>query len=125
MTTGPNQAQAGGNSHQLSMGTSHSAAGPSPHTLRRGKCPARRVLGEGVRTSGSYFKESVVKALRSLFHDCYQITSRKSVIKEEKHWRKLKKIEQRNAGTIKLNKQKMISAVTSGSGDWYSKPLLC
>ncbi|XP_021510630.1 rho GTPase-activating protein 17 isoform X5 [Meriones unguiculatus] len=35
MTTGPNQAQAGGSSHQLSMATSHSAAGPSPHTLRR------------------------------------------------------------------------------------------
>ncbi|XP_051001149.1 rho GTPase-activating protein 17 [Acomys russatus] len=32
---GPNQAQAGGNSHQLSVGTSHSAAGPSPHTPRR------------------------------------------------------------------------------------------
>ncbi|XP_031244058.1 rho GTPase-activating protein 17 isoform X6 [Mastomys coucha] len=35
MTTVPNQAQTGGNSHQLSVGTPHSAAGPSPHTLRR------------------------------------------------------------------------------------------
>ncbi|XP_052055753.1 rho GTPase-activating protein 17 isoform X4 [Apodemus sylvaticus] len=34
-TTVPNQAQTGGNSHQLSVGTPHSAAGPSPHTLRR------------------------------------------------------------------------------------------
>lgn len=35
ITTVPNQAQTGGNSHQLSVGTAHSAAGPSPHTLRR------------------------------------------------------------------------------------------
>ncbi|XP_040610796.1 rho GTPase-activating protein 17 isoform X1 [Mesocricetus auratus] len=35
VTTGPSQAQAGGSSHQLSVGTPHSAAGPSPHTLRR------------------------------------------------------------------------------------------
>lgn len=35
ITTVPNQAQPGGNSHQLSVGTAHSAAGPSPHTLRR------------------------------------------------------------------------------------------
>ncbi|XP_076784430.1 rho GTPase-activating protein 17 [Arvicanthis niloticus] len=35
MTTVPNQAQTGGNSNQLSVGTPHSAAGPSPHTLRR------------------------------------------------------------------------------------------
>ncbi|XP_017657733.1 rho GTPase-activating protein 17 [Nannospalax galili] len=35
MTTGPNQAQAGGSSHQLSVGPPHSAAGPSPHTVRR------------------------------------------------------------------------------------------
>ncbi|XP_049999116.1 rho GTPase-activating protein 17 isoform X5 [Alexandromys fortis] len=34
-TTGPSQAQAGGGSHQLSAGTPHSAAGPSPHTVRR------------------------------------------------------------------------------------------
>ncbi|XP_075828237.1 rho GTPase-activating protein 17 isoform X3 [Microtus pennsylvanicus] len=33
--TGPSQAQAGGGSHQLSAGTPHSAAGPSPHTVRR------------------------------------------------------------------------------------------
>lgn len=49
MTTVPNQAQTGGNSHQLSVGTPHSAAGPSPHTLRRGKCPTFLVLGESVR----------------------------------------------------------------------------
>ncbi|XP_051048851.1 rho GTPase-activating protein 17 isoform X5 [Phodopus roborovskii] len=35
VTTGPSQAQAGGSSHQLSVGTPLSAAGPSPHTLRR------------------------------------------------------------------------------------------
>ncbi|XP_036047361.1 rho GTPase-activating protein 17 isoform X6 [Onychomys torridus] len=35
VTTGPSQAQAGGSSQQLSVGTPHSAAGPSPHTLRR------------------------------------------------------------------------------------------
>nr|XP_048316408.1 rho GTPase-activating protein 17 isoform X5 [Myodes glareolus] len=35
VTTGPSQAQAGGSSHQLSVGTPHSAAGPSPHTVRR------------------------------------------------------------------------------------------
>ncbi|XP_057633853.1 rho GTPase-activating protein 17 isoform X4 [Chionomys nivalis] len=34
-TTGPSQAQAGGGSHQLSAGAPHSAAGPSPHTVRR------------------------------------------------------------------------------------------
>ncbi|XP_027266106.1 rho GTPase-activating protein 17 isoform X12 [Cricetulus griseus] len=35
VTTGPSQAPSGGSSHQLSVGTPHSAAGPSPHTLRR------------------------------------------------------------------------------------------
>ncbi|XP_073915844.1 rho GTPase-activating protein 17 isoform X5 [Castor canadensis] len=35
MTTGQNQAQAGGGSHQLAAGPAHNAAGPSPHTLRR------------------------------------------------------------------------------------------
>ncbi|XP_038178374.1 rho GTPase-activating protein 17 isoform X4 [Arvicola amphibius] len=34
-TTGPSQVQAGGGSHQLSAATPHSAAGPSPHTVRR------------------------------------------------------------------------------------------
>ncbi|XP_040829117.1 rho GTPase-activating protein 17 isoform X3 [Ochotona curzoniae] len=40
LTTGPSQAQAIGGSHQLSAGTSHSAAGPSPHAVRRVKKPA-------------------------------------------------------------------------------------
>ncbi|XP_069920672.1 rho GTPase-activating protein 17 isoform X5 [Oryctolagus cuniculus] len=35
MTTGQSQAQAAAGSHQLSVGPAHSAAGPSPHTLRR------------------------------------------------------------------------------------------
>uniref|UniRef100_A0A8C5LAZ6 Rho GTPase-activating protein 17 n=1 Tax=Jaculus jaculus TaxID=51337 RepID=A0A8C5LAZ6_JACJA len=34
-STGQNQAQAGGGSHQLLVGPAHNAAGPSPHTLRR------------------------------------------------------------------------------------------
>uniref|UniRef100_I3LWK6 Rho GTPase-activating protein 17 n=1 Tax=Ictidomys tridecemlineatus TaxID=43179 RepID=I3LWK6_ICTTR len=36
MTSGQSQAQAGASSHQLSVGLAHNAAGPSPHTLRRG-----------------------------------------------------------------------------------------
>ncbi|XP_063082761.1 rho GTPase-activating protein 17 isoform X5 [Cavia porcellus] len=35
VTAGQNQAQAGAGSHQLSVGPAHSAADPSPHTLRR------------------------------------------------------------------------------------------
>ncbi|KAM6166431.1 rho GTPase-activating protein 17 isoform 2-T2 [Erethizon dorsatum] len=35
MTTGQNQAQSVASSHQLSVGPAHSAADPSPHTLRR------------------------------------------------------------------------------------------
>uniref|UniRef100_A0A2K6MEH6 Rho GTPase-activating protein 17 n=1 Tax=Rhinopithecus bieti TaxID=61621 RepID=A0A2K6MEH6_RHIBE len=36
IASGQNQAQAAASSHQLSLGPPHSAAGPSPHTLRRG-----------------------------------------------------------------------------------------
>ncbi|XP_048187943.1 rho GTPase-activating protein 17 isoform X3 [Perognathus longimembris pacificus] len=35
ITTGQNQAPVSGGSHQLAVGPPHSAAGPSPHTLRR------------------------------------------------------------------------------------------
>lgn len=35
IASGQNQAQAAAGSHQLSLGPPHSAAGPSPHTLRR------------------------------------------------------------------------------------------
>ncbi|XP_033073607.1 rho GTPase-activating protein 17 isoform X5 [Trachypithecus francoisi] len=35
IASGQNQAQAAASSHQLSLGPPHSAAGPSPHTLRR------------------------------------------------------------------------------------------
>lgn len=45
---GQSQAQATAGSHQLSVGPTHNSAGPSPHTVRRGKSPPLlRALGEG------------------------------------------------------------------------------
>lgn len=128
MTTGPSQAQAGGSSHQLSVGTPHSAAGPSPHTLRRGKWPALLVLGEGVRTSYRYSKESVMKALRNLCHDCYQIISRQISIKTKKHQKKLKKKKNREkkAGTVKLSiRKKALQSHSWISRDLVSQAVLC
>ncbi|KAB0393061.1 hypothetical protein E2I00_011441, partial [Balaenoptera physalus] len=46
------QAQATAGSHQLAVGPTHNSAGPSPHTVRRGKSPPllRAPLGRDVQT---------------------------------------------------------------------------
>lgn len=54
LTTGPSQAQAIGGSHQLSAGTSHSAAGPSPHAVRRGQYCLHPVVSEGFTPGGAF-----------------------------------------------------------------------
>ena len=50
---GPSQAPAAAGSHQLSVGPAHNSAGPSPHTVRRGKSPPPSLvpLGRDTHTS--------------------------------------------------------------------------
>uniref|UniRef100_A0A8C9KZ32 Rho GTPase-activating protein 17 n=1 Tax=Panthera tigris altaica TaxID=74533 RepID=A0A8C9KZ32_PANTA len=96
MAAGPNQAQTAAGSHQLSVGPGHNSAGPSPHTLRRGKAEKQALLSmfkPQSPTNEGCFSEAVL----SVFQES-GMPSPPSVLKAPQWWSGL-------SGTPPLGKQ--------------------
>ena len=74
----PSQAQAAAGSHQLSVGPAHNSAGPSPHTVRRGKSPPPSLvpLGRDMHTSLGQRSGQAEKFSGWWFHICCKVASR-------------------------------------------------
>ena len=87
IASGQNQPQAAAGSHQLSVGQPHNAAGPSPHTLRRGKQPPSSLpSGKAVQTSLSQCKDSDGEACGQIFSmSIVKSQAENSVIQEKSH----------------------------------------
>ncbi|XP_034507405.1 rho GTPase-activating protein 17-like [Ailuropoda melanoleuca] len=73
MAASQNQAPMAAGSHQLSFGPGHNSAGPSPHTLRRGKKPPLLLsLREGC---ADFLGLAQGFTLQDRFHVCYKMVS--------------------------------------------------